>query len=248
MLSGKTALVSGSSSGIGRAIAEHLGELGADVGITYYTNEAGAQEAAEAVREGGGDAVVVEVDLTSYDDCERYVETTRDAFGDIDILVNNAGTVNRDPLEELTEEEWERVLSTNLGSYFRLSKLVIPAMAERGEGAVVNVSSIWGHNGTMHRTAYGSTKGAIESMTRHHCKEFAPRGVRVNSVSPGPIRSEMNDPSSRDDATFHEIKDAIPVGRFGRPEDVAAVVGFLVGPGASFVHGENITIDGGLKV
>lgn len=248
MLSGKTALVSGSSSGIGRAIAERFGELGANVGITYHSNQAGADAAAETVRSAGGDAIIVEVDLKEFGECEKYVNNTRDAFGPIDILVNNAGTVNREPLAELEESEWKRVLSTNLGSYYRLSKLVIPNMAERGTGAVVNVSSIWGQNGTMHRTAYGATKGAIESMTRHHCKEFAPEGVRINSISPGPIRSEMNVPSERDDATFEEIKDAIPYGRFGRPEEVASVVAFLVGPEAEFVHGSNIVIDGGLTV
>jgi NAD(P)-dependent dehydrogenase (short-subunit alcohol dehydrogenase family) len=248
MFDGQTALVSGSSSGIGRAIAETLGEAGVDVGINYYTNRDGAMSAVEAIEAAGGSAVTIQADVGEIDGCTRLVEETRDAFGSIDILVNNAGIIHREPLESLSDGEWRRLQQVNLDSYFRLSKLVIPEMASRGDGKVVNVSSIWGRRGGANQAAYGTSKGAIDSLTKQLCHEFAPKGVRINAVSPGPIETDLNEEYIDDPEEYERVASSVPAGRWGDPKEIAEVVAFLVGPRASYIHGENVVIDGGRTI
>lgn len=247
MLTGKTALVTGSSSGIGRAIAEEFGRAGANVVVNYYSNASGAEETVETITEAGQQAVAIQADVSSTADVEALVEQTYEEFDEIDILVNNAGIFPRYSWEDMERSDWERVLHTNLGGLFEISKRIVPRMADRDEtGAVINISSTWALQGGMDTAAYTASKGGIVSLTRQMCKQFAADGVRVNTVTPGAVRTAMNEALREDDEYVQSVRESVPAGRFGRPSDIADVVTFLASPRAAYIHGQNIVVDGGL--
>lgn len=248
MLSGTTAIVTGSSNGIGAAIATKFAEYGADVGISYYTDKEGALATAQAVEAHGGSAVVVKADFGDRGDCEEFVAETRAGLGGIDVLVNNVGITNRITLEEMTYEEWERLFDVNVDSIFHLCKAVMPEMVDRGHGSVINMSSVRGQKGGKNRTGYGATKGAIDALTRHLCREYEHTGVRINTVSPGAIETSINDEIMDDEDAYTEVSESVPLGRWGQPEEIAEVVAFLASSRGSYINGENVTVDGGLFV
>lgn len=246
MLSNKTALVTGSSGGIGRAIAEELGNRGADVTVNYHSNEEGAKNVRDTIIENGQDAIAVQADISDWDDANELVERTQEELGEIDILVNNAGIFPRHSWDEMTRGDWDRVLDVNLGGLFNMSKLVIPGMVEQADGAVINLSSTWALKGGLDNAAYTASKGGIVAVTRQMCHEFAADGIRVNAVSPGATKTSMNEELRENQEYVDRVTEAVPAERFGTPEDIGHVVAFLASDRAAYIHGQNIVVDGGL--
>jgi 3-oxoacyl-[acyl-carrier protein] reductase len=246
-LSGKVALVTGASSGIGRATATALAASGASVAINFNRNEAGAEATRSEILNAGGKAIVIQADVAQSADVQSLVKQTIDEFGPIDILINNAGSlIERLKILELTEERWDEVVDLNLKSAFLCSQAVVGSMINRKTGAIVNVSSIAGRNGgALGSIHYSTAKGGIITFTKGLAKEIAPHGVRVNAVSPGVIATPYHEQFSSADMMKAYVG-MIPLGRIGKPEEVASVICFLASDAASFLVGETIEINGGM--
>jgi NAD(P)-dependent dehydrogenase (short-subunit alcohol dehydrogenase family) len=246
-LNGKVALVTGASSGIGRATAEFLAQSGAAVAINFHSNESGAEEAKQAIIAAGGKAITVQADVTRAQDIHALVDRTTKEFGPVDIHVNNAGSlVERLKILELTEEKWDYVIDLNLKSAFLCSQAVASSMMERKSGTIINVSSIAGRNGgALGSIHYSTAKGGLIAMTKGFAKELGAYGVRVNAVSPGVIATPFHETFSTPEM-MKSYEAAIPLGRVGRPAEVAHVVAFLASDNASFLNGETIEINGGM--
>ncbi|MBC7796318.1 MAG: glucose 1-dehydrogenase [Pyrinomonadaceae bacterium] len=244
---GKVALVTGASSGIGRATAELFGSCGAKVAVTYHHNEKGANEVVDKITESGGKAIAIQADFNKMSDVKNVVERTQNELGDVDILVNNAGSlVERLRTNVLTEERWDEVFALNVKSAFFAAQLVIPQMLEKKDGVIVNVTSIAGRNGgapgSIH---YSSAKAAMLTMTKGLAKEFAAQGIRVNAVSPGVIDTPFHEDFSTPEA-MKNFANIIPIGRVGKSSEVATVIAFLASDAASYLAGETIEINGGM--
>jgi 3-oxoacyl-[acyl-carrier protein] reductase len=246
-LQGKVALVTGASSGIGRAAAEALAVNGARVAINFHRNEAGAASARDGIVSGGGSAIVVQADVTQSSDVESLVEQTLAELGPVDILVNNAGSlIERLKILELTEERWDQVIDLNLKSAFLCAKAVAGSMMERKTGTIINVSSIAGRNGgALGSIHYSTAKGGLITFTKGLAKELAPFGVRVNAVSPGVIDTRYHEQFSSPEM-MKTYAGMIPLGRVGTPAEVAQVICFLASDAASYLAGETIEINGGM--
>lgn len=266
---GKVVLVTGASSGIGRATAEFFGACGATVAVSYLKNQAGAEAAvaaiaganigrgmasgadtstaSDAVETTSGRALAVQADVTRVADIKAMVAHVEDEFGAIDVLVNNAGSlVERLRTAELTEERWDEVFNLNAKSAFFCAKEVIPGMLKKGAGVIVNVSSIAGRNGgALGSIHYSAAKGAMTTMTKGLAKEFAASGIRVNGVSPGVIDTPFHETFSTPEAMAN-FKNMIPMGRVGTSEEVARVIAFLASDAAAYLCGETIEINGGM--
>ena len=234
-LEGKTALVTGASRGIGRAIAEELAGAGASVVIGYRTGEAEAEELAAAI---GGRAV--QADVSDAESAKALV----DAAGDIDILVNNAGLTRDGLLARMSDDDWHTVIDTNLSSVFYTCRAVCRPLMKKRAGAIVNVSSIVGVHGNWGQTNYAASKAGIIGFTKSLAKELGSRNVRANVVAPGYVKTQLTDvlPAGATQAMLEQT----PLGRLGEPADVASVVRFLCSDAASFVTGEVMLVDGGL--
>jgi len=246
-LNGKVALVTGSSSGIGRAAAEALAANGARVAINFHHNEAGAEAARGKIVGDGGKAIIVQADVTNSSQVQSLVEQTVSEFGPIDVLVNNAGSlVERLKILELTEQRWDEVIDLNLKSAFLCSKAVAASMMERKTGAIINVSSIAGRNGgALGSIHYSAAKGGVITFTKGLAKELAPFGVRVNAISPGVIDTPYHEQFSSPEM-MKTYAGMIPLGRVGTPAEVGKVICFLASDAASYLAGETIEINGGM--
>ncbi|MDT4966083.1 MAG: glucose 1-dehydrogenase [Acidobacteriota bacterium] len=246
-LKGKVALVTGASSGIGRAAASALATNGARVAINYHRNEKGAEATREEIVNGGGCAIVVQADVSRGSDVESLVERTVAEFGPIDILVNNAGSlIERLKILELTEERWDEVIDLNLKSAFLCSRAVAASMMERKTGAIINVASIAGRNGgALGSIHYSAAKGGVITFTKGLAKELAPFGVRVNAISPGVIDTPYHEEFSTPEM-MKTYAGMIPLGRVGKPAEVGNVICFLASDAASYLAGETIEINGGM--
>ena len=246
---GKVVLVTGASSGIGRATAELFGRCGASVAITYLNNKAGADEAVAAILSADGKRtpLAIKADVTSTSEIERMIREVEEALGPVDILVNNAGSlIERLRTLELTEQRWNEVMNLNATSAFFAAKAVIPRMLEKGSGVIVNVTSIAARNGgALGSIHYSSAKAAILTMTKGLAKEFATQGIRVNAVSPGVIDTPYHETFTTPEV-MQNLRKAIPMGREGRPDEVASVIAFLASDAASYLCGETIEVNGGL--
>ena len=264
---GKVVLVTGASSGIGRATAEFFGECGAHVAVSYLKNQAGAEATVAAISANhargaasGAEtsstvsetssrrALAVQADVTKNAEIERMIREVEQHLGAIDILVNNAGSlVERLKTAELTEARWDEVFALNVKSAFFAAQAVIPKMLEKGAGVIVNVTSIAGRNGgapgSIH---YSAAKGAMTTMNKGLAKEFAASGIRVNGVSPGVIDTPFHETFSTPEAMANFANNVIPMGRVGSSREVAQVIAFLASDAASYLCGETIEINGGM--
>jgi 3-oxoacyl-[acyl-carrier protein] reductase len=234
-LEGRTALVTGGSRGIGRAIAAELADAGAEVVIGYRS---GGEEAAGIANHIGGRAV--QADVSNPEEAQRLVEEA----GEVDVLVNNAGVTRDGLLARMSDEDWRTVLDTNLGGTFNTCRAVIRGMMKRRSGAIVNVSSIVGVHGNPGQTNYSASKAGIIGFTKALARELGSRGVRANVVAPGYISTRLTNelPEQLQQAMLANT----PLGRFGDPEDVAGAVRFLCSDSAAFITGEVLLVDGGL--
>ena len=244
---GRVVLITGASSGIGRATAELFGRCGASVAITYLKNKTGAEDAVAAMSGDGRSAIAVQADFTEHSAIEQTVREVESSLGPVDILVNNAGSlVERLRTLELTEERWNQVMDLNATSAFFAAKAVIPKMLEKGSGVIVNVTSIAARNGgALGSIHYSSAKAAILTMTKGLAKEFAAQGIRVNAVSPGVIDTPYHETFTTAEV-MENLRKAIPMGREGLPVEVAGVIAFLASDAASYLCGETIEVNGGL--
>ena len=247
VLEGQVVLITGASSGIGRATAEAMARQGARVAVNYLKNRAGAEGAVEAISQAGGEATAVRADVTSIAEVRSMVETVRQLLGPIDILVNNAGDLlARRTLADMTEDYWDRVMALNLKSVFLCVQAVWQDMAARHSGSIINITSIAGRNGGgPGAAAYAAAKGGLITYTKGLAKELAPHAVRVNAVAPGVIATPYHERYSPPQL-FEKYIASVPMGRAGTSEEVAEVVVFLASAAARYITGETIEVNGGM--
>jgi 3-oxoacyl-[acyl-carrier protein] reductase len=246
-LTGKVALVTGASSGIGHATAIALANCGAAVALNFNRNEIGAELLRKQISANGGRAVAIQADVTVAGDVDALVKRTTEELGPIDILVNNAGSlIERLRILDMSEERWDQVIDLNLKSAFLCAQAVATSMIERKTGTIINLSSIAGRNGgALGSIHYSSAKGGLISFTKGLAKELAPHGIRVNAVSPGVIDTPYHEQFSSPEMMKNYVN-AIPLGRVGTSEDVAKVIAFLASDAAGYLVGETIEVNGGM--
>ncbi|MCW2918654.1 MAG: family NAD(P)-dependent oxidoreductase [Actinomycetia bacterium] len=236
-LQGKTALVTGGTSGIGRAVAQRLARHGAQVIVTGRDKQRGDEVIAEIEAEGGK-ARFITADLANFDDVRRLAE----AAADVDVLVNNAGIFPGGPTEQTTPEDLDLVFAVNVKAPFYLTAAIAPRMAAQGGGAIINISTMAATIGMNGLAAYGASKAAIEALTRSWTAEYGPQGVRVNVVAPGPTHTPASVAMGE---MFDALTASLPAGRGADPDEIAAAVSFLASDEASFIYGAVLPADGG---
>jgi NAD(P)-dependent dehydrogenase (short-subunit alcohol dehydrogenase family) len=243
-LEDKVALISGGAKGMGAVEARLFAREGAKVGIADVLEDEGRKLEAE-IAESGGEAIFVRLDVTSEDDWKRAVDAVVRRFGKLDILVNNAGIYRLGRVEDTTAEDWDRILDVNGKGVFLGTKAAIPAMRQGGGGSIINISSIAGLIGSPQSTAYNASKGAVRLLTKATAIQYAREGIRANSVHPGPIETDMVLLALPNEEIRRERMRHIPMGRLGKPEDVANGVLYLASNESSYVTGSELVIDGG---
>ncbi|PSB01226.1 glucose 1-dehydrogenase [Merismopedia glauca] len=256
-LKGKVALVTGSSQGIGQAIAIKLAEEGADVVINYRSHPEGAEETLAKVQAAGGkcylaqcpssQAYTVKADLGDINDLRQLVADSIEHFGKVDILVNNAGIEKNAPFWEVTEADYDAVLNVNLKGVFFATQAMVQHLREtKRPGKIINISSVHEELPFPHFAAYCASKGGVKMLTRNLAIELAPLGITINNVAPGAIETPINTKLLNDPAKLGALRQNIPLGRLGKPQDVASLVAFLASAEADYITGSTFFVDGGL--
>lgn len=243
-LKGKTAIVTGASRGIGRAIALRLADMGANVVLNYRSSAQSTEELIKEIEEKGVKAAAVQADISKFEEAERLTKAAVDTFGSIDILVNNAGITKDGLLLRMKEEDFDSVINVNLKGAFNTIKHVSGIMLKQRSGKIINISSVVGITGNAGQLNYSAAKAGILGMTKSAARELGSRGITVNAVAPGFIQTDMTEVLS--DKVKENIKGTIPLKTLGTPEDVANLVGFLASDMASYITGQVINVDGGM--
>jgi len=243
-LLGKSAIVTGASRGIGRAIALELAKRGAAVVVNFNSSEAAANEVVKAITNAGGKAIAFKADVSKMDEATALVKACTEAFGKVDILVNNAGTTRDTLLMMMSEGDWDHVISADLKSVFNCCKVAVKPMIRARGGRIINISSVVGLAGQGGQTNYAAAKAGVIAFSKSLAKEVGSRNITVNCVAPGFIPTALTDVLT-DEQKQVAIK-ATPLGRFGTPEEVAYAVSFLASDDAAFITGAVLTVDGGL--
>lgn len=241
-LEGKAALVTGASRGIGRAIALELAREGATVALIYQHNEAKAQEVADEIGKLAGSAKLFQADVGDSQQARGVVKQAAEEFGRLDILVNNAGITRDSSLKKMTDQQWEEVVRTNLNGYFYCMSAAISVMLQQNSGRIINISSMNGQIPAFGQANYSASKGGVIAMTRTAAFELAKSGITVNTVSPGFTETDMF--AEVPEKIQDQIKGRIPMGRFGKPEEIAKAVVFLAADG-DYITGQQINVNGG---
>lgn len=239
----KIAMVTGSSRGIGRAIARRLAAEGYAVAVNYRVRQDCADALVAEITAAGGRAVAIQADVSRRQEVADMVHRVEDTFGAVSLLVNNAGIAGQSLFQEVSDEMWHRYFAVNVDGAYHAIQAVLPPMLHAHEGAIVNISSMWGLRGASCEVTYSATKGALIALTRSLAMELAPTHIRVNCVAPGVIRTDMLDALPPE--VLPQLAEETPLGRLGTPEDIAAAVSFLAGEQAGFITGQVLTCDGG---
>lgn len=243
-LSGKTALVTGASRGIGRSIALALAEAGTNVAVNYAGSEAAATEVAEQIRAKGVEAITVQANVGRADEADQLIKDVIGAWGKIDILVNNAGITRDNLIMRMKEEEFDQVIETNLKGVFNCLKAATRPMMKQRSGRIINISSVVGVLGNAGQANYVAAKAGVIGLTKSSARELASRGITVNCVAPGFIDTEMTQVLADD--LRDNMLSGIPLARLGRPEEIADVVLFLASDASSYMTGQTLHVDGGM--
>ena len=243
---GRVAIVTGGGRGIGRAVALRLANEGANVAISYRSNDMSAEETAEEVQATGVKCEVFKGDVASPEDVKALFEGVVEAFGRIDILVNNAGLTRDNLMMRMKEQEFDDVISTNLKGTYLCTRAALRPMIRARWGRIVNISSVVGLVGNPGQANYAASKAGIIGFTKSVAREVAQRGITANVVAPGYVETELT--GSLPEKVKDQIRDQVPAGRFGEAEEVAEVVAFLAGDGAGYVTGQTLAVDGGMTM
>jgi 3-oxoacyl-[acyl-carrier protein] reductase len=237
-------LVTGASRGLGRAIALELGRQGHTVAVHYGRSAAEAEAVASEITSGGGNAVLVQGDLSSLEGAKAVAAAAVEALGGLEVLVNNAGITKDGLVLRMSDEAWDTVMDTNLSAPFALTRAALKTMLGAKWGRIINISSIVGLMGNPGQANYISAKAGLIGLTKAVAKEYAGKGITCNAIAPGFIESDMTD--KLPEAVRTKYLEGIPAGRFGSPQDVAALVAFLASESAGYINGQTIAVDGGL--
>ena len=243
-LEGKVALVTGASRGIGRAVAIRLAKSGAKIAVNYAGNQAAAEEVKQIIEQNGGEAILVQADISNAESVDAMVAQVMEAFGRIDILVNNAGITRDTLLMRMKEADWNAVIQTNLTGVFYVTKAVSKIMMKQRYGKIVNMSSVVGLMGNAGQANYAAAKAGVIGFTKSMAKELAARNITVNAIAPGFIATDMTAVLS--DKVKEDLATKIPMGRLGEADDIASAVLFLVSDSANYITGQTLNVDGGM--
>lgn len=241
---GKTVIVTGASSGIGKEIALQFGLKEASVVVNYLNGEDAAKDVAQTINASGGKAMIYQANVTDLDACERMVKAANDEFGQIDILVNNSGITKDNLIIRMKEDDFDQVIDVNLKGSWNMAKSVARSMMKKRSGSIINITSVVGIIGNPGQSNYVASKAGVIGLTKSLSKELGLRGIRVNAVAPGFIQTKMTDnlPESVQQAYLHQI----PLNQFGKPQDVANAVMFLASEDASYITGQILSVNGGM--
>ncbi len=242
LLTGKVAIVTGASRGIGRAIALELASVGAKVAVNYANSSGAADELVAQIVAGGGEAIAIGADVSKAEQIDALVSTVMDKWGRVDVLVNNAGITRDTLLLRMKIEDWQAVIDTNLTGVFSATRVVSKIMLKQKSGRIINIASVAGQMGNPGQANYSASKAGVIGFTKTVAKELSSRGITVNAVAPGFIATDMTN-----DLKAEGILQFIPLGRYGQPEEVAGMVRFLAAdPAAAYITGQTFNVDGGM--
>lgn len=244
VLGDKVAVVTGSSRGIGRAIALRLADQGAKVVVNYSGSAEAASEVVEAIQSKGRQAIAVQANVSDPAEAENLVKTALETFGKVDILVNNAGITRDGLLMRMKEADWDAVLDTNLKGVYLCTKAVLRSMMKQRQGTIINITSVVGISGNAGQANYSAAKAGIIGFTKSIAQEIGSRGITVNAIAPGFIETDMT--AALGEEVIKELKSKIPLERMGSPEDIAGAVVFLASPDARYITGQTLNVDGGM--